>query len=184
MDDTGNRCAATVIDVGHGTGNCSGYRNTTEDRNNDIGCSLCDQFRIRIVFIARYTIGNGRWKKWFYSSQHGNGKSRRKQKIDRFHIERDRFRLREGGVDGKSVADRFYAGNTQVVTHDVYNNGHNDNGDQWTGYLFREPGRNRNNKDTDNSDYKRPDIDRIEMFEVSDPFGDKVSGYFFHRQSE
>ena len=57
MDNTGNRCTASVVDIGHRTGNCSGNGNTSEDGNNDIGSSLGDQFRVRIMFISRHTVG-------------------------------------------------------------------------------------------------------------------------------
>ena len=69
-----------------------------------------------------------------------------------------------------------------MIAHNIYDDCHDDNSNQRSRYLFGKSGRDGNNKYTDNPYYKRPRIDRMEMFEVSNPFGDKIG--FFHRQSE
>ena len=50
--------------------------------------------------------------------------------------------------------------------------------------IFWKIGGDGNNKYTDNPYYERPRINCMDMFEVSNPFGDKIGRYFFHRQPE
>ena len=56
---TGNGGTPAVVDIGHGTGNGSGDRDSPEERNHDIGCSLCDKLGIGIGLVAGYTVGDG-----------------------------------------------------------------------------------------------------------------------------
>lgn len=56
---TGNGSAPAVVDIGHGTGNGSGDRDSPEERNHDIGGSLCDKLGIGVGLVAGYTVGDG-----------------------------------------------------------------------------------------------------------------------------
>ena len=77
MYHTGNGGAPAVVDIGHGTGNGSGDRDSPEERNHDIGGSLCDKLGIGVGLVASYTVGDGSRQKGFYGSQYGDGKCRR-----------------------------------------------------------------------------------------------------------
>ena len=58
MDDAGNRSASAVVDIRHGTGNRTGNGNTAENRYDDIGGPLCNQFGIGVMLVSCHTVGH------------------------------------------------------------------------------------------------------------------------------
>ena len=93
-------------------------------------------------------------------------------------------RVGQLGVDRESVADGFYGVDSGVAFQQIDGQRHNDDGDQRTGYLFREAGREGDDGDADNAYGRRPEVDRPEILEVDHPLPGEVARHFGGREAE
>ena len=75
VNDTCHRCAATVVDIGHRTGNSTRSGDTAKDGRRQIGHSLGNEFRIRAVAVTDDTVGHGGREQRLDSTQDGDGDS-------------------------------------------------------------------------------------------------------------
>ena len=69
-----------------------------------------------------------------------------------------------------------------MIAHDVDDNCHQDNGNQRTRNLFGKLRCDGDNHDTGKPDQQRPEVHRIEMFEIGDPFGNEIRRDLIHCQ--
>ena len=59
MNHSGNRGASAVGDIGHGAGNCTGHRDSAEERHCHVGDTLSDKLGVVAGVVTGGTIGNG-----------------------------------------------------------------------------------------------------------------------------
>ena len=71
-----------------------------------------------------------------------------------------------------------------MIAHDIDNNCHQNNGNQRTRNLFRKFRCDGDNHDTGKPDQQRPEIYRVEMFEIGDPFRNEIRRDLIHCQPE
>ena len=119
-----NGSSSAVVDICHGArnGSCDGH--SAKKWRNDVCHSLRHEFHIGIVPVSGYAISNGCRKQRLDGPQHGNGKSRREKQTDTFEIKRYVFCFRQIGIDGKPIANGFYAANASIRFHQIHHNGH------------------------------------------------------------
>ena len=73
MDDTCHGSTASVGDIGHGAGDCTGDGYTAEERHDDICDTLADEFGVAAGLITGCTIGDGGREEGFDSAEDGDG---------------------------------------------------------------------------------------------------------------
>ena len=94
MDEPGHGRAAAVIDVRHRAGDGPGDGDAAEEGHDDVGRALSHQLRVRVVPVARHTVGHCGREERLNGSEHGNGEGRGQEQIDRLRIDGD---ARRGG---------------------------------------------------------------------------------------
>ena len=82
MDDSGNRCATTIVDISHRTGNGACCGDSTKERRSKVGYSLCDELGVGVMVVTYYTICNSGRKKTLDRSENSYRDSRRYKLLD------------------------------------------------------------------------------------------------------
>ena len=109
MDDSGNRRLSAVVDVGHGSRNGSGGRDSAEHRRDDVGNTFTDEFGVGIVLSSGDTVSHHCCQERFDGTEDCNRECRREQILDSLQLQfrEDRLRhrktvgqFRELGPDG------------------------------------------------------------------------------------
>ncbi|CPQ89308.1 Uncharacterised protein [Bordetella pertussis] len=85
MHDPGQRAGAAVADVGGRARDGAGGGKAAEQRRDDIGQALADQFLVGIVAGAGHAVGHHGRQQGFDGAQHGDGESRADQFDDARH---------------------------------------------------------------------------------------------------
>ena len=174
VNDTGHRGTAAVVDVGHRAGDGARHGDTAEERHDDVGGALCDEFRIGIVAVARDAVGHRGRKQRFDGAEHGDGEGRWQQAADGLQIEGEPGGGRYGGVDAVTVADGLYRIDAAVPFEQVGGDGNEDDGRERPRYLARYLGRQQNDEDAHQADAEGPEVGGVEVLEVDRPFADEV----------
>ncbi len=73
MDDAGDGRAATIVDVGHRTGDSTRSRYSAEDRRRQVGQSLSDEFCVGAMTVADDTVGHSSRKQRLDGTEDGDG---------------------------------------------------------------------------------------------------------------
>lgn len=113
VDDAGERSFAAVIDIGRSAGDGTGGGKTAEERADDIGDTLGDEFRIAIVSVARETIGNDGREEGFDGTEEGDGRSRADEVADGLEVDVRKGGERKRGRDG--VGAEFAADGSDIA---------------------------------------------------------------------
>ena len=88
--------AATVVDVGHRTGNGAGGGDAANERRHHIGNALGHQFLVAVVVVANDTVGHRCGQQGLNGTQHSDDHGRLGQTADAVPSNVRNFRLREG----------------------------------------------------------------------------------------
>ena len=135
MDDAGNGCAATVVDVGHGAGNGTGCGDAAKERRDDIGRSLGDEFHVAVVLVSGNAIGHGCTEQTLDGTQNGNGEGHGHELLDEFESDVGHYHIWQLGLDLETVANGVDAGDAEELFHNEYGYGAEQNAIERAGNL-------------------------------------------------
>ena len=82
MDHTRHRCDGATLNVGNGTGNRAGRRQTAEEGYDAVGNALSHQFLIGIMAFVGHCVGHACAKQRFDCAQQGQCNCRSEQLLD------------------------------------------------------------------------------------------------------
>lgn len=179
MDDTCHRGLSSVIDIGHGPGDCAGGRDAAENRGDHVGDAEGDEFGVGIMFVSDDAVRNGCGEERLDGGEHCNGDGYREKFPDGLPSEGGHGRCRDACLDGETVTDGVDAGDTSVGLHYPYGNRDNDNRDEGARNPAGETGGHYNKKNTDHGNSYRPPVDSAYMFGIESQFADKVARDLF-----
>ena len=80
VNHAGDWGARAGANVGGGAGDGAGGRNAAEERRDDVGDALRDQFDVGVVAVAGHAVGNDGGEHAFKRGQQRHGKGRRNQR--------------------------------------------------------------------------------------------------------
>ena len=189
VDDTRNRRATAIVDVGHRTGDGTGGRDTAEERTGQIGHTLGDEFGIRVVTVADDTISHGGREQRLNGTEDGNGDGGRHEALDNVPCELRHLSTRQLVGDGEAVADGFDAGDAPLMLQQEHSECHHNDGDQTTREFTRRTAAGDlrpegDDRHTEHAHACTPTIDGGEGGEVGYPLLDEVGRHRYHRQAE
>ena len=174
MDDTSDRGLATIVDVGHGAGDGSCGRNTSEERRGNVGQTLCHQLGVGVVVVGYHTIGNGSREQTLDGTQNGDGDGWRNKALDGFPVHLWHLSSRQLIADGEAVADGLDAAHSCVLFEKERNHRHQDDGNERTWNLLAEARGDGDDNHAHHTDEGTPRVDGVEALEIHAPLLDEV----------
>ena len=84
MNQSGDRCFPSVVDVGHGTGNRPGSRDASEEGGDDICGALSQKLLIRVVLVSGHPVGDRCRQQGFDGSEYGDRNGCREEVFNDF----------------------------------------------------------------------------------------------------
>ena len=175
MDDARHGRAAAVVDVGHGAGDGSRGRNAAEERREEVGGTLRDELRVRVVAVAHHTVGHGGREQRFDGTEDGDRERRGEEAPHGLPVDLRQARCRQLGTDGEAVADGVDAFDAGVGAEQPDGEGHRDDGRERSRDAAHQLGREDDDEDTDDAHGRVPEPESAEVAEVERPFADEVS---------
>ena len=176
--DTGHGRASAVVDVGHGPGYGAGTGYAAEERRAEVGHALAYKFLVGVVMVAAHAVGHGGGEQRLDGAEHGDDHGRGQQ---RTHAVPREVGYGEGGNGGLYLTERVADGEHAAVgvgVEEIHADGHEHDGHERAGHLFRHFGREGDNGDAGQSHGGGEPVGGVEMPEVDHPLRHKVAGHF------
>ena len=191
MHDTRNRCASTVVDVRHRTGDGASGRNTAEERDHHVGDALADQLRVGVVLVARHTIRHHGGEQRLDSAQHSDRERGREQPTDNAQISlvrRERHvrhvRHRNTRRQLVQIADGLDGSHPAELAQEINSHCHHHDSHQRTRHLLRDLRSEDDDEQAQQTHTQRPEINMAEVLEITNPFMYEVSRHILDAQAE